>query len=89
MAVKGSPIRADGWFDEADWILKVEIVGRDPFLNPFWPASSDASFHLQQNPALNPAGWMNATNAVGTNGNESQVIITMPAGNVFYRLINP
>jgi hypothetical protein len=54
-----------------------------------WPASSDAGFHLQQSPALNPAGWINVTNAVGTNGNESQAIITMPAGNVFYRLINP
>jgi hypothetical protein len=53
-----------------------------------WPASA-SGFHLQLNPTLNPVNWANATNSVGSAGNESQVIIPAPAGNVFYRLINP
>jgi hypothetical protein len=53
-----------------------------------WPTAA-SGFHLQQSSTLNIPAWVSATNTVGTNGSESQVIIPAPAGNVYYRLVSP
>jgi hypothetical protein len=53
-----------------------------------WP-SSVTGFNLQQNAILGSSNWLPITNSVNTVGSESQVIISPPIGNRFYRLKSP
>jgi hypothetical protein len=53
-----------------------------------WPAAS-MGFTLQQNPALNPANWLDVTNPVTVVGNQNEVVVSMTAGTRFFRLLHP
>jgi len=53
-----------------------------------WPAPS-TGFSLQQNAALGSTNWLGVTNSQALVGSETQVLISMPAGNRFYRLKSP
>jgi hypothetical protein len=53
-----------------------------------WPAPS-TGFSLQQNAALGTTNWLGVTNSQTVVGSEKQVLISLPAGNRFYRLQSP
>jgi hypothetical protein len=53
-----------------------------------WPLAS-AGFALQQNSNLaNPAGWSIYSGTVSTNNGVGSITVTVPTGNLFYRLIH-
>ena len=81
------------------WALSVVQTPGAPLLKIFrsntntaivsWPAPSDG-WILQQNSSLAlPAAWSNATNAVTQAGGQNQIVVSLPAGNRFYRLFHP
>ena len=53
-----------------------------------WPAPS-TGFSLQQNAALGSTNWLGVSNSQAVVGSENQVLISLPAGNRFYRLKSP
>lgn len=53
-----------------------------------WPSPS-AGFVLQQSGDLNTANWTTAPQSVTDNGTNKFILMTPPAGNRFYRLIQP
>ena len=54
-----------------------------------WPVSP-GGFSLQQNGNLaNAAGWSTYGGTVNTNNGVNSITLTLPAGNLFFRLSNP
>ncbi len=53
-----------------------------------WPANS-LGFSLQQNAALNTAGWVPVTNAVSSVGTNNQVTVSRGPSGAFFRLVHP
>lgn len=53
-----------------------------------WPESA-AGWILQENPGLDPAGWMPSSQSVTASGGQNQVSISNPAGRRFFRLAHP
>jgi len=51
-----------------------------------WPTPT-AAFLLQQNSSLDSPGWMTLTNVPATTASKNQVLIPVPGGTMFYRLI--
>jgi hypothetical protein len=84
-AISGGQYSVTGGF----WslIAVVQTVGA-PMLTMSWPLAS-AGFALQQNSNLaNPAGWSIYSGTVSTNNGVGSITVTVPTGNLFYRLIH-
>ncbi len=50
-----------------------------------WPSPS-TGFTLQENTSLNPATWEAVQQTIHDDGTTMSLILTAPAGNMFYRL---
>ena len=68
-------------------VLGIQSAGANALLL-FWPVSS-ATFRLQQSASLNPAIWMDTTNAVSVANAMNQASVTPAGSNQFYRLVYP
>jgi hypothetical protein len=52
----------------------------------FWPSTS-TNWILQQDSSLNSTNWITVPEAITNNGNLEFIIVSPPAGNRFYRLV--
>ena len=53
-----------------------------------WPSAA-TGFRLQQNNDLNIPAWITPSESVADNGVNKFIVVSPPAGNRWYRLINP
>lgn len=65
--------------------LKLEHTGTNTLLFS-WPAP--AAFALQQNPSLDSGNWVTLTNVPTSAGSRSQLVLPVPSGSMFYRLVS-
>lgn len=65
--------------------LSVSVSGNNVIIS--WPSSA-SGFTLQQSSSLNPATWEAVQQTINNNGTTMSIIVTAPAGNMFYRLQN-
>jgi hypothetical protein len=66
-------------------LLTITLNSQLPTVTVSWPSSA-TNFVLQQNSDLTTANWINSGLLVTTNGATLSVIISPPAGNLFFRL---
>jgi hypothetical protein len=63
--------------------MSVSVSGQNVIIS--WPSPS-TGFTLQESTSLNPATWEAVQQTVKDNGTTVSLILTAPAGNMFYRL---
>ncbi len=63
--------------------VSVSVLGKNVIIS--WPSPS-TGFTLQENTSLNPATWQAVQQTIHDNGTTVSLILTAPAGNMFYRL---